>query len=167
MCIIIDTNCLTSVFDVDSQNHQDFAPILDWIHNGRGKIVYGGTKYSGELKKYLGIILQIRKAGKAVYIPDELVDQEEINVSSMIQHNDFDDQHLVALLRVSKCKLICSLDSRAYPYFRHTTFFNPAANKPKIYRSLGNSGLLCPNNIAEVCKPCENTTNAQRKIMQP
>lgn len=165
MCLIVDTNCLSAVFDKDAVNHNEFEPVIEWIYNGRGKIVYGGTKYLGELNKYLAIYLQLRKAGKAEYVDCNLVDAEEIVVSNMIQHNNFDDQHLVALLRVSGCKIICSLDQRAYPYFRHRLFFTPAARRPKIYSSSGNSDLLCPENIADICKPCDNTTNAQKKLL--
>lgn len=82
----------------------------------------------------------------------------------MIVHPDFDDPHLVGLLRVSGCKLICSLDSRAFPYFRHSLFFNPASNRPRIYSTLSNSSLLCDRQIADVCKPCAPTTKKQKSI---
>lgn len=165
MCLIVDTNCLSAVFDKESENHENFEAVMEWIYNGKGKVVYGGSKYLKELKKYLSIYLQLRKAGKAIYVDCDTVDAEEVNITNQLQHNDFDDQHLVALLRVSGCKIICSLDQRAYPFFRHNLFFSPAARRPKIYRSNGNSNLLCAENIADICKPCENTTNAQKKIL--
>jgi predicted nucleic acid-binding protein len=152
MCIIIDTNTLANVFDPTSINHQDFRPVNEWVINGGGKVVYGGSKYKGELKKYLGLYVELKRKNRAIYIDDALVDQEEILVSRQLQNADFDDQHLVALLRISKCKLICSLDERAYPYFRHRLFFNPAANRPRIYNQYRNRDLLIRRNIAAICQ---------------
>lgn len=166
MCIVIDTNTLASVFKRDSLNHQDFEPVLDWVYTGKGKIVFGGTKYLDEIKKnYLGLFLQFKKAGKAIFIENDIVDNAEILATQTIAHNDFDDQHLVGLLRVSGCKLICSLDARAYTYFRHDLFFTPANKRPKIYSSRANALLLCDKNIAKICGPCLPTTNAQRNII--
>lgn len=166
MCIIIDTNALPSVFKQSSVNHLQFKPVRDWILDGKGKVVFGGTKYIDEIKgTYLGIMLQLRKAGKAVIIPSELVDREQYIVEGMIVHVDFDDPHLVGLLRVSGCKLICSLDVKAYPFFRHITFFGLAANRPRIYSSRKNICLLQDRFITDVCKPCAQTTKQQKEII--
>lgn len=166
MCIIIDTNTLASVFKKNSANHEEFKPVLDWIIDGKGIVIFGGTKYLEEIKKnYLNIFIELKKAKKAILIDNSIVDDETLKASNKIVHNDFDDQHLVGLLISSKCKLICSLDARAFPYFRHSTFFSPAKNKPRIYSSSTNSNLLCDRHIAELCKPCSNTTNAQKKLI--
>lgn len=166
MCIIVDTNVLPNVFKQSSSNHSQFKPVRDWIIEGKGKIVFGGTKYIDEIKgTYLAFFLQLKKAGKAVFIPSNLIDAEQLVVEGMIVHPDFDDPHLVGLLRVSGCKLICSLDSRAFPYFRHSLFFTPASNRPRIYSTLSNSNLLCDRHIADVCKPCAPTTNQQKSII--
>jgi len=157
MCIIIDTNSLASVFDVNSANHSAFKPVFDWIFSGKGKVVYGGTKYLIEInKRYVGIFNELKNKQKAIRVSDEAVDQMETNISTKIVHPDFDDQHLVALLIVSKTKLICSLDQRAYKYFKHEQFFNRANDRPKIFRgSNNNKTLLVDNNIADICKPCK------------
>lgn len=164
MCIIIDTNTLCSVFVENSINHNQFKPVKDWIIEGKGKIVFGGTKYTSEIKgKYLSFFLELKKVGKAIHIDTAKVDAEQQIVDKLITHPNFDDSHLVGLLRVSKCKLICSLDSKAFPFFRHTLFFTPAINKPRIYSSLSNKSLLCDNFIADICKPCIKTTTQQKK----
>lgn len=49
MPIIIDINCLGSVFDSRSKKHGDFKPVFDWITNGKGKLVYGGSTFKREL----------------------------------------------------------------------------------------------------------------------
>ena len=165
MCIIIDTNCLNEVFDTSNKHHNEFKPVFNWVYLGKGKIVYGGSKYLSEIGKYLTLFLNLNKAGKAIYVDNNKVDDEEVVVSTIIQDPDFDDQHLVALLRVSGCKLICSRDKRAYPFFRHQRFFSPANTKPKIYSSSKNKGLLKDKNIAEICKPANKTTKQQRDMI--
>src|ERR1700761_3815646 len=105
MCIVIDTNTLHHVFKESSINHAQFKPIRDWIIDGKGKVVFGGSKYLGEIEgKYLNFFMQLKTAGKAIFVPNELVNNETQIVSNLITHPDFDDQHLVGLLRVSKCK---------------------------------------------------------------
>jgi len=165
MCIIIDTNCLNEVFDTSNKHHNEFKPVFNWVYLGKGKIVYGGSKYLSEIGKYLTLFLNLNKAGKAIYVDNNKVDVEEVVVSTIIQDPDFDDQHLVALLRVSGCKLICSRDKRAYPFFRHKRFFSSANTKPKIYSSSKNKGLLKDKNIAEICKPANKTTKQQKNII--
>lgn len=165
MCIIIDTNTLANVFDKNSAGHDEFKPVYDWIMVGKGKVVYGGTKYLSEIGKHLSVFAELNRAKKAVNINKQKVDDRQVVVSDMIQHKDFDDQHLVALLLESQCKLICSLDKRASPYFRHNEFFSPANKKPKIYSNKGNKDLLSDRNIAEICKPCANTTNLQKGML--
>ena len=166
MCIIIDANTLPSVFDSNAANHIEFKHVLDWINNGKGKLVYGGTKYKQELNRnYLKLFSIYSRARKAVLCNDGEVDAETKKVAAVIQHPDFDDPHLVALLRVSGCKLICSLDERAYTYFHHKSFFTPASTRPKIYKSSRNADLLCDENIAEVCRPCLKATNEEKNIL--
>ena len=77
MCIVIDANVFSSVFSRSSLDHGEFKPVLKWIIEGRGKIVYGGTKYISELRaapKYLGIFNQLEMAGKVVKLCDSRVD---------------------------------------------------------------------------------------------
>lgn len=154
MCIIIDTNTLSHVFNKNDERHSEFKPVLDWIINGQGKVVYGGTKYLAEIgPRLIPFLAALRAANKAVKVDDAVVDSETAKVSSVIQHDDFGDQHIVALLLKSGCKLICSLDARAYPYFQHQEFFS-AKKRPKIYSGSRNADLLCNNNIAKICAPC-------------
>lgn len=165
MCIIIDTNTLSHVFNKNDEKHPEFKPILDWILNGQGKVVFGGTKYLHEISpKIVPILNTLRAVNKAVKVDDNLVDAEAIKVSAMIQHADFDDQHIVGLLLMSGCKLISSLDARAYPYFQHNLFFS-AKKRPKIYTGERNSDLLCNHNIADICMPCVSLNQKVRALL--
>lgn len=154
------------VFDSSNANHEEFKPVKEWLFEGKGKIIYGGTKYINENLKYTKLFSELRKIGKAVFVSNTLVDEEENYVSEIIEDPDFDDQHLVALLRASKCKVICSLDARAYPFFQHNCFFSPANKKPKIYSGIRNKRLLCDSNLCDICLPKLNTTNNQKEIIK-
>lgn len=154
MCIVIDTNTLASVFKEDSELHDEFIPVKEWILNGKGKIVFGGSDYQAELKKYLSIFKELKVGNKAVYISSDLVDKKKEEIKKLIVNKNFDDPHIVALLMVSGCKLICSNDKRAFPYFTHKLFFHPSKNTPKIYSGKRNKRLLVDNNIASICKSC-------------
>ncbi len=157
MCIVIDTNTFASVFDKSSKHHDEFKPVLDWIVYGKGKIVYGGKKYKQELRqarKYLSLFLELDKAKKIVTVGDDRVDEQQRDVQAVVEHRDFDDPHLIAIIIVSGCRLICSSDSRAYPFFKDGKLYPKHAQRPKIYSGhSSNIDLLCDENIVAVCKP--------------
>jgi predicted nucleic acid-binding protein len=154
MCIVIDTNTLARVFDSTNKEHNNFQPVYEWIINGNGKIVYGGETYIGELLKanrYYKLILQLNKAKKAINISENLVNEHEKIVKELKKHRDFDDPHIVALIRASKCKLICTDEKRAIPFFKNIELYEKSTDRPKIYTSLKNKGLLIDRNISKVC----------------
>ncbi len=155
MCIIIDINCLSNVFDAESQKHKDFKPILDWILNRNGKIVCGGTKYREELKKvqkYNKLLINLTSSGKVVWIEDKKVDQEQKKVQDKLSHRNFDDPHIVAIIIVSKCKLLCSNDNKSFEFIKNHIFYPKGVNKPLIYTRQKNEDLLCDSNISNCCK---------------
>ena len=157
MCIVVDANVIGSVMDKKAVNHLSFKPVLDWVINGKGKFVIGGTKYLKECRKYLPIFTELARVKKTVTIDNNAVDTKAEWASKQIVDPDFDDQHLIGLLLESGCKLICSLDARAYPFFRHPIFF-AGVQRPKIYSRQGNNDLLTDANIADVCKPNDKLT---------
>lgn len=157
MCIIIDTNTFKSVFDTTSSDHAEFAPVLDWILNGKGKIVYGGTKYKDELKeahKFLKIFGQFNRSRKVVSIDDDTVDAYQSILEAKEKHKDFDDPHIVAICYISKCRLICTGDKRSFPFMARKDFYPNNSPRPKLYTKSKNADLLCDNLIAEICNPC-------------
>lgn len=169
MCIVVDTNAISRVFNEQNSEHEEFKPVRDWILKKKGKLVYGGTKYLEELSKmgeYLKLFQLLGRINKTVVVDTEAVDEYQAEAEQMIQHKDFDDPHLVAILKVSGCKLVCSVDERAFPYLKHQLFFKGKDNKPKIYSSSRNKDLLCDANIAECCLPSHDTTNEQKKILE-
>ena len=70
MCVIVDTNAVAAVFNANANNHDEFAPVLDWIISGKGKLVIGGTKYMSELartKKYLSFVQILNTKARTIH----------------------------------------------------------------------------------------------------
>jgi hypothetical protein len=156
MCIVIDTNTFASVFNPESQRHDEFKPVLDWIIYGKGKIVYGGSKYKTELKKarrYFGLFSELRKCRKVIEVDQEAVDRIQWEIETKITHADFDDPHLVAIISVSGCRLICSDDETSHPFLKTKSLYPKNVRCPKIYRRSAHRNMLCERNIAGVCNP--------------
>lgn len=167
MCIIIDANALGDVFNSNSQLHDEFKAVRDWILNGKGKVVYGGSKYRNELRrtKYFKLIGQLKRARKAVVVDKEKVNAEQARIEALLTHPDFDDPHLIAIVCVSRCKLICSKDKRAYRFLKDKQFYPKGHDRPKIYSQKSNSDLLTDVNIADICLPSRKTSKEQRRLI--
>jgi hypothetical protein len=153
MCIVIDANTLAPVFNENCQTHPNFKPVRDWITEGEGCLVYGGTKYKEELKRswrYLRLVRQLKDANRAREIDEAEVDKKQVEICDLTCGTDCDDQHIISLLCVSGCMLLCSEDARAIPFLRDNRFFPTRRQRPRIYRSKRNANLLCRNFIVKL-----------------
>ncbi|MFC2130012.1 hypothetical protein ACFLSQ_01110 [Bacteroidota bacterium] len=158
MCIVIDADTLSCVFNPENQNHKDFELILKWLLNTRvkSKIVYGGSKYLKELKEpyYMRKWIEIfEKMGKVIVADKENVDFYQKQIEEIIDDPDFDDPHILAIFIETKCKLLCSKDKRMYKFIKDRNL--PKEIRPeriRIYTGKRNSDLLCNENIANICK---------------
>lgn len=156
MCIIIDTCSFSSVFDSQAVDHCEFKPLLKWLTQGRGKIVYGGSKYKSELRKahkYFRFFAEFKRAGKLVEVNCDDVDCHEKNVISCVADTSCDDPHLIAIVIVSGCCLICSADKRSYKFVKQTNLYPKGVSKPKLYTKSKNANLLTDKYIVKVCCP--------------
>jgi len=153
MCIVIDTNTLSNVFNPANIHHPDFKSVLDWIWNGPGFVVYGGSTYNKELRsarKYLPIFGELEKKAKVARVKDHLVDDHEKKVINLINDPRCDDAHLIAIFRVSGCRLLCSTDKRADSYIKNPDYYLPGQRPPSIYRNRGHRSLLSKQNIVNI-----------------
>lgn len=174
MCIIIDTNTWAEVFDATAEKHTEFEPVYAWIagENGIGKMVCGGATYRKEIpKKYLRLLKLYNDRRKTIMVSDEDVDAKEAELKAMLEHRDFDDPHIVALVCVSGCRLVCTQDDRAIPFItgKHEDakqFYPKKFPRPKIYRSSKNADLLIEKNIPKQYLPPERNTKKQSKILE-
>ncbi|MCC6631638.1 MAG: hypothetical protein IT482_06180 [Gammaproteobacteria bacterium] len=154
MCVIVDSCSLAKVFDTGNAEHANFAPVREWVMNGRGKVVFGGTKFKDELKRasrYMALLVELGRQRKTVSIPDADVDRHEGQVNAIYNHKGFNDSHLAAIVRASKCRLICTCDTAAVPHLKRTDIYAGVCGKPKFYLKLRNRDLL---NRRELAGPC-------------
>lgn len=155
MCLIIDTCTISEVFNANAGLHQEFKPVLTWLVSGNGKMIYGGTTYRAELRKltrYLSIIAQLKKAGKIIEAPDDAVDDEEKRIFAVVNKKDFDDPHVLAIVSVTGCRVVCTKDGRAIPYLKNTELYGRGVKRPRIYCGSKNTSLLSDKYAATICK---------------
>ena len=119
-------------------------------------MIYGGTKYKAELAratKYLGIIAELRKVRRAIQLSAQEVDEIGQRLKQQITDPRFNDEHLVALVIVSRCRLVCTNDNVAIYYLKLPACYSGhPVKRPKIYRSRRNVDLCCDRYLAEVCR---------------
>ncbi len=121
MCIVIDANCLPDLFDKQAKEFGELEPVHDWLMSGKGKLVLGGSRYQREMqrvKKVLGVLAELSRKRKIVSADREKVDSLERQLLKATKNADFDDAHLVAIVTVSGCQLVCTRDKRAMPFLR-------------------------------------------------
>jgi hypothetical protein len=155
MCLIIDVNCIPKVFGTQNQEHARFLPVLCWVMNRNGSVIYGGTKYKKELglmSRYLGIVAELNRMGKLVLIPDDKVDGRAAELKLKVPDNAFDDEHIVAIAGVSKCCVVCSDDESSYPFVKRRDLYPKGVKPPKIYNKLRHAKLCCDRHIVDVCR---------------
>lgn len=158
MAVIIDVNCLANVFSKNSARHSEFEPVLNWILKGKGLMVVGGTKYNAELAKlnrFLVIVRLLKEIGKVHLGNDEEIDAYQLKVEELRDTADFDDPHLPAIVVDTKCRIICSEDTRSIPYVTNSKYYPKGFKVPVYYTSSRNSDLLCDRYVDDSFKPLE------------
>tara|TARA_R110000823_G_scaffold315677_1_gene449424 strand:+ start:10811 stop:11278 length:468 start_codon:yes stop_codon:yes gene_type:complete len=155
MCLIIDVNSIPSVFDEKASDHENFLPIKSWIYEGKGKIIYGGSTFLGELGKlerYRRLFQLLSDAGSVVVLDKSEVDRHEDEVKKSMKR-DCDDPHLIAIARVSKCKVICTKDARADKHIKDKNNYTKDSCPPKIYRTKRSAQhLINDKNCVKCCQ---------------
>ena len=166
MAIIVDTNCFSRVFCRSNKEHADFAPVLDWVVSGNGFLVYGGSKYKQELKnarKFIPFLKLLKNYKKLCLFDDALIDELQMKYEQMIQDPDFDDPHLPAIVMVSKCRLICSLDYRSIPFVTSPGMYPKHFHVPRYYSGAKDRWLLIDANIDPRLQKYRGRLNKQQK----
>ena len=145
MCIVIDINVLSMVFNESNERHAEFVAVREWIDVRDGYLVFGGTKYKAELAKtirYLRLVRLLYDGGKAISILDAVVDKIENEVCKKLEKSKCDDPHIIALLGASRCSLLCSVDSRSFEFIKDRNLYPKGAPRVRIYTSPRNASLL-------------------------
>ncbi len=144
MGVVIDVNVLPCVFNPNDSSHSDFEPVLKWIDKGAGVMVVGGTRYRaevGKLYRYAGLLKLHRDRGNVVHVCDDMVDARVEVVTAETCGTGCDDQHIIALLDVSRCQLLCSHDERSYQFVQDRILYaSPLV--VKIYKRAEHEPLI-------------------------
>lgn len=154
MCLVIDANCFGLVF---GKKHKGFAPVRNWIYEGRGRMIYGGTKYNKELLNWrmLPLLKELASGKKTVHISDATVDSIAIALKKKFPEAEFDDEHIVALVIASRCRVVCTNDNPAISYLKRPEVFSdyPGVERPKIFRGHSSHTKMCCNeHIVPLCR---------------
>lgn len=172
MCVVLDTNALASVFERDAEDHTEFEPVLNWISEGCGLFVYGGTRYKRELRgsrKYHDLLAEFSRAGKTILLRDDLVDACESDIKDArhrkkIHPKKFNDTHIMAIVIVSGCRVICTKDKKSLPYLCDRSFYPRAGLRPSVYTSKRNKPLLTNRYVATVCKNDDRGLAVRKRV---
>jgi hypothetical protein len=112
VCLILDTNRFGDTFS-DSPRPA-YVPLLRWLTDpdGDGSAVLGGTKYRAEVGKVdraRRFFVERVRAGRAHSVDDAAVDAEEARLHAANACLS-DDEHVVALARISGARVVCTED---------------------------------------------------------
>lgn len=137
MCLLVDANKVSSILQED----QDSKPILEWLESPGSHIVLGGTKLRNEYQRhsrFLQFLNELARAGKVKIANDDRVDREQqAIVAAGILVSD--DPHIIALARISGCRLIYSADISLHDDFKNPRILTP---KGKVYQRSNHKRLL-------------------------
>lgn len=114
MCAIVDTNILHEVFGKDPPPAGEY--FYRWLQK-RGTVVVGGGLRREIPNKWLAVFRELQQNGTARDIPDEEVDIEENRIRTEASYVS-DDEHVLALARVSGARLLYTNDPDLQDDFR-------------------------------------------------
>ncbi len=171
MCTVIDADTFAYFCNKDSELYNDFQPVRDWIENSRCKIVYGGTKYGKHLRdnpRFRSYLAEHEHKGKIKRLCRAEVDSATSIIKGNFSGIDFNDHHIVALVLITRCKLVCSRDNGlknlidiCYSSSGSTIIKSQLRirnlRKPSIYRSRGSAATIRSRTSTDNCGPCCHT----------
>lgn len=153
MTIVVDVNSFPCVFDPANELHAEFSPVGEWIHRREGFLLYGGKTFKDELIKShhrARLVRLMKDAGMAIEIREDLVDAAEAKVKTALAETTCDDPHVIALLMVSRCPLLCSQDKRSFPFVKDKSNYPKGTPKVRIYTGIRNIKLLKPTRPSDI-----------------
>jgi len=139
LCVIVDASVAALVF-AESPD-PDFLPVFEWLHNGKGHLVFGG-RLADELLRMnapWGYVLQLWRRGRASRVDDqEAVAEEKLVRGTGLCESD--DPHVIALARLSGARTLCSRDKKLHEDFKKKQLID----KPRgvVYQAAGHRNLL-------------------------
>lgn len=142
MCIIVDANMASDFFSANPS--PEAKVVVDWIDSSQGRIVVGGKLMRelfelGSARRWLAE--RIRR-GRARLVPNREVDSEEqkLRLAGICVS---DDEHVIALARVSGARTVFTRDRQLERDFTSRGLIN--SPRGKIYKNMSHRHLLTPD----------------------
>jgi hypothetical protein len=158
MCVVIDMNRLSTVFNNNNRESANFRRLREWILEGPGFLVYGGSRYSNELSEGCSKLIKELKNQSyknVVVLRDDIVDNKESEIGiafpyafNLDNEKNDGDPFIVAICIVSKTKIVCTNDKRCKDAIESVF----TKNRPRLYSSDKNADLLKPDNVVKIPK---------------
>jgi hypothetical protein len=167
MCLIVDANAFGSVFNPRATKHESFKPVLTWLLSGHGGgLIFGGSKYKLEVNlrssKYRPLIQELEKKNRLIEVCSRCVDEIAEELKQAVPDQAFNDQHIVALVIVSRCRVVCTEENEAIPFFKKRSLYPAGSEPPLIYKDKRNKSIV--RNAANIVDVCRNKTNMCRRV---
>lgn len=169
MCIIIDTVCFSKVFDPANAEHDRFQPVFSWVMDGDGSMIYGGTTYrieiSERIKRFGRLLVDLERKRRLIRLDDTRVDETEAKLKVLEPCKEFNDAHIVAMVIVSKCCVVCTDDAESLPYLADRRLYPRGTKPPHVYHLKDHAKLCCGRFMAKIClaRPLVSHGRNQRK----
>ncbi len=138
MPLIIDNDVIGKVF---IQNNDDYLPVKNALINYRNIMVYGGKL----LREYIlslkirRILIRYDQSGRARKYSDTDTDKETIIIKKL-QLCKSNDEHIIALARISRARVLCSGDKDLHADFKNKYLID--SPRGKIYQNLKHLDVL-------------------------
>jgi hypothetical protein len=155
MCIVVDPPVFVPMFKENDVEHATFVAVRNWVRHGPGKFVIGGSKYQSELanvSSVIPVLSEYERMGKICRRDESHVDNMVALVKFIESSSGFDDEHLVALVRLTGCRLVCLRDAKARKFLKMRKLYAKKQKVPKLYTKAQHaSELLVSANLAPCC----------------
>jgi hypothetical protein len=140
MCMVIDANTISIVFNGKNDRHMEYDELTKWFLYQQPKICLGGYLLKKELKEkmfgYFTLLVELSRFNKVHFISDNDVDALTEQIRMKDANPDFDDPHIVALIIASRAKLLCSDDARSFCHIKDNKLYPKGFDIPKIYTAI-------------------------------
>ncbi len=138
MCLIVDANLCSVIFK--KTNDKAFENLRLAIFSSQLTLIHGG-KLTDEYRKagVLDVIASLSRSGRAIKVPDELIDAQLAMIEDRCTSND---HHVIALARADRQlgRVLCSNDLALRIDFKNKglidkprgTIYSPSRHKPSL-----------------------------------
>lgn len=153
MCLILDTNRFGDVLSETTK--EEYKPLLLWLTDpyGDGAVVLGGSKYRGELGKHrkaIDFFVKLSQAGRLREVDDKAVNAEAARIEKA-KACESDDEHVIALARVSGARVVCTEDQDLFEDVKDKGLLDKP--RGRVYRDASHKKLLHHDSKCQVPVP--------------